>query len=366
MPLTRIVRLMPVLDFGGAESRIKTIAEWLDRERYELRVCTFWKAGHTAEHVEEMGVPVDVLEVDPAVKNARATFRLWQYLRDVEPDILHSSIAEANFHGALAGAAAGVPVRIVEEVGIPDRSTPGRAVFAGIYRLVDAIVGVSEATCDYLRDREWAPADRVRLIHNCVRPQFLEPAPGEPIEVDASFRVVTVGRLAPVKNHKGLIRAFAGVVERVDDAELLIAGEGPMRPDLEALIDELELEEHVELLGFRDDVPRLLESADAFVLPSFSEGLSNALLEAMARGLPVVASDVGGNPEVVEHLGRRWLLAPRDLDAWTARLIQLAEMPGGERDELGERARGVIEEHFSPEVYTEHLEAMYDELLERS
>ncbi|MFP4601149.1 MAG: glycosyltransferase, partial [Persicimonas sp.] len=327
---------------------------------FDLSVCTFWGEGYIAREVEKLGVDVHILGVDPAIRNPRATVALYRFLSDLQPDILHSSIAEANFHGAIAGALAGVPARIVEEVGVPTRSELAHRIMGAIYATTQAVVGVSQATCDYLIERENAPADRVRRVYNCVRPAFLEEGIEPSLPPTDRFRVLAVGRLVPVKNHKGFLRAFRRVVDANPQVELKLAGDGPLRGDLEALVEELELGEHVELLGFRDDVRELLASADCFVLPSFSEGLSISLVEALAMRRPPLVSRVGGNPEVVGKLDDSLLLEPDDTQGWADAILSLAELDAEERAEIGERARRVVEDYFSPTVYTRTLESLYE------
>lgn len=359
----RLTLLVPVLDFGGVETRIVIQAEQMRGRVAELRVCTFWKPGATAERLRAIGVPVDVLGVSPSIRNPLATLQLARYLRKHQPNILHASIGEANWHGLIAGALAGVPVRITEEVGIPTRSALTRRVFPWLYKLAHRMIGVSQATCNFLTDRDGADPEKVRLLYNAADASFFEEPPADDRPQGAPFRILTVGRLDPVKNQAMLIRAFARLREQVPEAELHIAGEGPSRTELEALIRTLDLSDHVRLLGFRDDVRELLARADLFVLPSHSEGHPVALVEAMACEVPVVASDVGGVAEVIHELGEEYLLSPTDEEGWTAAMARMAAMAPEEREALGRQARQLVIERFSPETYIANLEALYAEVL---
>ena len=206
-----------MLDFGGVESRILIQAEEMRDRVGELRVCTFWKAGAAAERLRGQGIPVDVLGVDPSIRNPRATARLTAYLRKHKPDILHACIGEANWHGLIAGALAGVPVRIVEEVGMPSRSALTRRAFPWLYRLAHRVVGVSQATCDFLAGPDGADPAKVRLVYNAADAAFFEEPPADDRAPDAPFRVLAVGRLDPIKNQAMLIRAFGRLCEQVPE-----------------------------------------------------------------------------------------------------------------------------------------------------
>lgn len=363
LPKSRLVLLVPVLDFGGVESRILIQAEEMQSRVGEVRICTFWKAGAAAERLRGQGIPVDVLGVDPSIRNPRATVRLRAYLRKHKPDILHACIGEANWHGLIAGALAGVPVRIVEEVGMPFRSALTQRAFPWLYRLAHCVVGVSQATCDFLAGPDGADPAKVRLVYNAADAAFFESPPVDERAPESPFRVLAVGRLDPVKNQTMLIRAFAGLRKQVSTAELYIAGEGPSRSELEMLIRSLNVGDHVRLLGFRSDVRELLAQADLFVLPSHSEGHPIALVEAMACELPVLASDVGGVGEVIHELGEEYLLSPTDEAGWTAAMTLMAVKTPGERKALGRQARQLVIERFSPETYVANLVALYEDLL---
>jgi glycosyltransferase involved in cell wall biosynthesis len=359
----KVVRLLPTLDFGGVESRAILQAGLLDRERFDLRVCTFWRDGEAGAKIRALGVPVDVLDVDPSVRNPNATLALWHYLHTQRPDVLHASISEAMFHGAWASYAAGVPLRIIEEVGRPTRSQAGHVAFAAISMLVNRVVGVSQITCDYLIKEDRMAAERVRLIYNCGKPEYFAQPPVERLRApDAPLRIFTAGRLVPVKNHSALLDVMAELVlVRGLNVRLEIAGDGPLREELAARIRALGLSAHVMLLGFRDDIRALLDASDVFVLPSFDEGCSVALIEAMASGILVVGSTAGGILEVLGELSANYAIPASDIQGWADVLERIYHLPAAARHTLGQQARHIAEERFSPARYIKNLEDMYME-----
>jgi len=359
----RIVRLIPVLDFGGVESIFVLQSKLIDRTSFDFRVCTFWKKGAAARDVEAAGIEVDELGVDPSIRNPGAARRLISYLRRTKPDVVHASIGEANFHAALVSKLCGVPATIIEEQGLPTRKRLGRLVHAGLYRRVDAVVGVSGTSCAYLTEREWAPRAKVHKIYNCARSEFFTARP-EQAAGERPFTALLVGRLVEVKNHERLLRALPAVVERHPTFRLQIAGEGPLREKMLELIAQLGLTNNVEMLGFRSDILSLLQGADVFLLPSLSEGCSLALAEAMAAGTPVIGADVGGIPEVMREVGERWLIPSTDIQAWSRALLAMVDLSEDERRALGQTAAEVAK-RFSPETNIAAIQQLYRQLLAR-
>lgn len=352
--------MIPVLDFGGVESRFVMLSRLIDRTRFDFRVCTFWKAGAAARAVRELGVEVDELGVDPAVRNPRASLALFEYWRRIRPRVVHSTIGEANFHTALTAKLAGVKGTIIEESGLPNRRLGPRLIHAALYRNVDAVVAVSATSQRYLREREYAPKSKLRLIYNSARPEFFELRPRQP-RGDGRFTILTAGRLAAVKNHRRFLEALRLVVRKHPQVRFQIAGEGPLAHETAGWVRELELEAHVELLGFRTDVMQLLLQADVFVLPSLSEGCSVALAEAMALGTPVIGSNVGGIPEVMSQLGRQWLPEATDIEGWAGALIRMIELSDSERGKLGLEAKAAAV-RFAPHANVQAVQNLYDEL----
>ena len=154
------------------------------------------------------------------------------------------------------------------------------------------------------------------------------------------------------------------VVEAHPGVLLSIAGEGPLRATLEQEIAKLDLTEHLRLLGFREDVKDLLAAADVFVLPSQTEGLPLALVEAMAMRLPIISARVGGVPEIASAFGEEWLLEPFDEEGWAAAICALLSKSAAERLALGERARAIVEHEFTPAAYTARLEELWNRRLD--
>lgn len=165
---------------------------------------------------------------------------------------------------------------------------------------------------------------------------------------DDNVAIGIVGRLDPVKDHHSLLRAFAAAAQNCPEARLIVVGDGVLRQNIADQVKELRIADRVQLLGERQDVAAILKALDCFTLTSVAEGISNTILEAMATGLPVIATRVGGNPELVEHGVTGQLVEPKDVGALT-RAIETYSQDGALCQRQGEAARRRSEKHFSLE-----------------
>jgi glycosyltransferase involved in cell wall biosynthesis len=363
--VTKVIRLLPELDFGGVESRIEVQARLHDRGAYDLRVCTFHKPGKTARLLADLGVPVDVLQVSPAPRNLRAPLALARYLRKQRPDILHASISEANFHGLMAGRLAGVPVVIAEETGMPNHDRVARLAYRGVYQLASTVVAVTKAIAAYVREVDKAPAARVRVIYNCAAPSYFPSVRASSARSEGVVNVLLVGRLVPVKNQQFFLDVLAELLPSYPNVHVKIAGDGPLRSQLQDAINRKGLATRVQLLGLRTDVGSLLAEAHVFALPSLSEGCSISLIEAMASGTLAVGSDVPGIREVMGALAEDWTCPPNDPADWGRLLRRAIELDADERGRIARAGQARVYQQFSPTSYVNNLEAMYRELSPR-
>ncbi len=352
------MRLLPRLDFGGVESRVVTLSKLIDRSRFDFRACTIGSGGATLAKVREAGTTTYELGQATNPRNLRAYWALLAHLRSHPVDIVHSSIAEANLRAAVARLCGVVPRLIVEEVGTPKRSALGRRLSGLAARSADLVVGVSQETCEYLSREEGVPASKVRFINNTVDPLFFELSMSE----RAGCSLLAVGRLVPEKDHLTLLRAMSLAIKTVPQLTLTIVGEGPLRATLETALDELRLREHVTLAGYKGDVPALLQGADAFVMPSVTEGTSIALAEAMAAGIPIVASRVRGILAVMGEYDPRWLIPAGEVARWADALIAFSGTAPEQRRQLGSSARAIAGRRVSVQAYKASLEAVYADL----
>lgn len=328
----RIAQIIPSLRVGGLEKVVLRLVESLG-DPIEHLVVTPSIDGPLRQHFPRSVRVVPMAEHHPSDRwNALRMARLFRAFR---PDIVHTR--NWTCIDAVIGARlAGVPVVIHGEHGRDASDPQGRNPLRRRVRrllapLVTEFVTVSRDLARWLTEDVGIPARKVTHICNGVDTDRFLPgdrdAARRAIGVPDGLAVVgTVGRLDPVKDHMGLIRAFAeGVAYRA--AILVIVGDGPTRPELAELVRTLGIEDRVRLLGERADIPLVLRALDLFVLPSVGEGISNAILEAMATGLPVVATRVGGNGELVSDGLTGRLIEPRSTAALAQAIRQYLDDP---------------------------------------
>ncbi len=373
-----VAHLIYRLTRGGLENGLVNLINSMPGSRYRHAVLCITGFDDFRDEIRQPGVPVFALEKRPG-HDPGYYRRLWVLLRKLRPQILHTRTFAA-LDSLWVGVAAGVAARVHGEHGrdLDDwaREPRRRRVVRRLTdRIIDHYIAVSDDIATCLRRHLGVSAQRVTRIYNGVDTKRFHPAkepsrsgypPG--FEEPEALIIGTVGNLRPVKNPEGLVRAFS-LLRRVCEQEwerlrLVLIGEGPLFNACAGLVSALGLEGRVWLAGRRSEVPELLRGMDIFVLPSHAEGTSNAILEAMATGLPVVAVDTGGNAELVRHEETGLLAAssePGALAATLARYVRDGEL----RRRHGAAGR-VRAGRFSLEEMAGAYAAVYDRVLENS
>ncbi len=350
----RVVHVTLGLDMGGLEKLLVEFARHADRDRHELRFVSLSTRGPLADDVERCGWPVTALE-EPDGLRPGLVFRLAGLFRRWRADVVHTHDDKPLLYAASAARLARVPRVIHTRHGQSYTITRRQIALVNLAaRLTDRFVCVSEDAAR-LTVRQGVAARRVGTVWNGIdltRFRYQAARPDGP--------AVIVARLNPEKDIETLLRATALAVREAPDFRLEVAGNGPCLPALKQTAAELGLGEHVRFLGEVRDVPGLLARARFFVLSSVSEGVSLTLLEAMASGLAVAATRVGGNPEVVVD-GETGLLVPaREPAALAAALLRL-HRDAAERGRMGTAGRRRVEEHFDVRGMVARYEALYRE-----
>lgn len=354
-----VVHMVLSVNIGGLEKVVYDLVRSVDRRRFPARILCLSEVGALGPAFEKIGVPVESLGVHDQgpLRGIRAAARR---LRELRPDILHTHNSVPHLVGAPAGWLGGVPVVV--------HTRHGRHLFKGwkerlanglASRLTRHVVAVSNDAADVARKCDRIPEEKLDIIWNGID---LDEHPASRGIARRGSRAIHVARLEEtVKDQSTLLRAVRIVADAEPQFAIDIVGDGPSRAALEALCDELRLRRHVHFLGPRHDVRKLLEQSCLFALSSTSEGLSISVLEAMAAGLPVVATDVGGNPEVVIH-GETGLLVPaRSPEKLAAAVLELwRDFQRAER--MGQAGRVRVEEHFDLRRVAAKYEALYSRL----
>jgi glycosyltransferase involved in cell wall biosynthesis len=366
--------LIDKLQRAGAQVHLAALVRGLDRERFSPEVRCLMRGGPLFDELAREGVAVESFDL-PTIYGPRAWrafARLVRALRRAHVDVVHCYLVSANIFGGLAARAAGIPVVTSRrDVGI-SRNWRLR-LFEGtvVNPLVDAVTANSASVAAAARAERFLAAEKVTLIPNGVDLQRFDPArhPAEAaraaLGLSAEEMVVgSVGHLSPVKGHADLLEAAAVLARGGTPLRVLLVGDGPLRASLEDTARSLGIPERVVFAGVRDDVPAVLAAMDVFVLPSHTEGMSNALLEAMAMARPIVATAVDGNADVVRDGVTGRLVPPRDPPTLAGALAALLDDPAAARS-LGCAARRHVAEEHSLPVMVSRYERLYQELARR-
>ena len=374
MSTQRVVHVSLGTHVGGMEKLLVEFARFTDRSQFDLTFVSLQQRGDLASQIESYDCPVIAMNKTEGLKPALVA-RLAKTLRRIQPDVVHTHNTAAYVYGVAAAAIARVPRIIHTRHGQRfDSSRRQTMLFRGLSRWVERVVSVSSDGRQLTIDEGISPTKASTICNgvDLTRFPFVQNRP--------RGRAVVVARLSPEKDIVSLIRAMgilqetygrlseqprALVADRNDNAVsfaspwcLDIVGDGSERSSLESISRSLGLENVVEFHGMRDDVPTVLATASLFVLPSVTEGISLTLLEAMATGLPVVACDVGGNPEVVAHEETGILVPPQDPPALAEAMRTLQE-DVTVAQQYGDAGRARVETKFCVRKMVRAYETLY-------
>jgi glycosyltransferase involved in cell wall biosynthesis len=365
---------------GGTERQTVQLTRLLHESgRYQLHVACLAPEGPLRVEVERLGyreIPSFPLTSFYDRNALRQLRRFVAYLREHEIDVIHVHDFYTNIFGMFGAALARVPVRLAsrrETDGI--RSRAQRIVERRAYDLAHTVVANAEAVRAQLL-REGLPPEKVVTVYNGLDAARFAPQPGWrreeilaalglPHEGNRRFVTIVANMLHPMKDQATFLRAAQRVRAEVPEAAFVLAGEGGLTEPLRALAAELGLAEDAFFVGRCARIAELLYVSDVGVLSSKGvEGLSNSIIEYMAAGLPVVATDIGGAREAVVEGETGYIVPPEDAETLAARIISLLREPERARA-MGERGRQVVAQEFSCEARLARTERLYDELLAR-
>jgi len=350
-----LLHVQKVSGISGSEAHLLTLLPGLRARGWDARMLMLHEgepgADEFAAQLDAAGVPVERMHAD-LLTPARLAARLARH----RPRILHTHLVHADVLGQVAGTIARVPLRISTKHGF-DPFREHRVVaaadrFAG--RRAHVHIAISRGLARYLDEVEGFDERSFEIVHYGIPTGPGPAASGDPL------RILCVGRLIPVKGHSVLLDAFSRARAELPGLTLAIAGSGPLEEKLRTRADE-----GVDWLGHVSPVEPELERAGIVVVPSLGEGFGMVALEAMARGRAVVASDVGGLPEIVADGETGLLVPPGDADALAAALLALARDPARARV-LGEAGRRRAQVEFSVERCVERTDALYRAALART
>jgi glycosyltransferase involved in cell wall biosynthesis len=355
----RIVQLVENLEVGGLERLAVDLAIAQQQSGHQAIVYCLHEAGPLSGRLDAAGIPVVAFSKPPGFSPG-AVLRIARRLRIDRADVIHGHNPGVHHYAALAARLAGVPVAInTRHSASTSKGLPYQERY---FRWVKPLTSHVVFVCDYVRrllepKLQYPPAKCSVILNGIPLEGFLA-RPASPGSRQPRIRFGTIGRLVPAKGHSILIDAFSRISREAPGAELSIFGYGSLDAELAAQIARLGLEGRVRLEGRTDDSPGALAGLDVFILSSVNEGLPLVILEAMAAGLPILSTSVGGVPEVLPKESS-WLCPPGDAEALAAAMLQAARC----RDlrERGETSRRGAAANYG----LEHMVRRYEELYRR-
>ncbi len=376
-PRPLVLHLVHRFDTGGLENGIVNLINHMPHDAYRHAVVAL------TEVVPAFSRRIQRDDVEFVSLHKSPGHGLWMYpqlfalFRRMKPAVVHTrNLAPLEFQ--VPAWLARVPVRVHGEhgrdVGDYDGTSRKYQWLRRVYRpFVQHYFALSRDLAGYLTDKVGVPQRRVTQVYNGVdsvrfhpAPGGPQPIPGCPFAAPAHWLVGTVGRMQTVKDQPTLARAFIRALQLAPALShrlrLVMVGDGPLREQVLAVLRSAGVEDLAWLPGERDDVPEVMRGLDCFVLPSLAEGISNTILEAMASGLPVVATRVGGNAELVRHGATGEIVPAADAEAIAGSLVRLATAPE-HAAALGRAGRADAEQNFSMQAMVAKYQDVYDRQL---
>ena len=364
---TKVMFLIWSLDQGGAEQVVLNLAIGLDRQKFEPVICCLNEKGRYAFRAEAAGIRIEALG-----KRGRVDFgflgRLTKLIRREKIDLIHSHLFTSNLWGRVASWITGVPI-VSTEHNVDHWKKPYHFWMDRIVACISAkVICVSKKVEDFYLEKVPALRSRTLVIYNGIDTEFFKPG-GEREKVRERLGIPVgrliagaVGRLVPQKRQQDFIEALAQLKRAGQNVGGILVGDGPERSALEKKAQEAGLTKEIIFTGFCDNTPELYAAMDVFVLCSEREGFPMTVLEAMAAGLPVVATDVGGVSECVENGKTGFLIQPGDPEAIAHALLRLFANTDI-RTFLAQNAGELVRNEFSIMQMAERHEELYSEVL---
>ncbi|HLK68129.1 MAG TPA: glycosyltransferase [Bryobacteraceae bacterium] len=367
----KLLQMLTNFHIGGTERQVANLALGIDSSHFDLHLACLRNSGELLTELETLRVPREEFRIGPlySPKTFWQGIRLARYVRRNLIQIVHSYGFYPNVFTVPVARMAGASIVVASIRDTGDILSPiQRRVQKMVCKLADCVLVNAEAIRESLIQQGYDPCNIVVIRNGITVSRFERKQRGailrQELGLPAAARLVGVfSRLNRMKGVEYFLEAAKVLAERLPDVCFLVVGDGGIRPELEERAARLGLGGRIVFTGFRSDIPDLLSEAAVSVLPSLSEGISNTLLESMASGVPVVATRVGGNPEVVEDGVSGLLVPPRDSAALAAAIGRILE------DEqlasaLGQAGMRRVSELFSIESSVHQTEHLYERLVE--
>lgn len=367
---TNVVHLVEELTIGGLEKILTAIVLNLNKKKYNVSVWCLREGGFFADKLVKEGIDVKVLHISTS-RNPLSIYKLYRLLKSHKFDIIHTHAYSAGTIGRISAFLAGVPVIISHNHSVYGYYHKYYHFVEWLLSLItDSVICISEVVNRFANEAQRINFRKLITIHNGIddvcavtekRCFDLRKELGIPIHHSV------IGTIAHLEEHKGLeylLEAASLLLALRRDISFLIVGEGALKRTLKKLCINLKIEKNVIFAGERSDIPEILFSIDIFVLPSLREGLPLTILEAMACGKPVIATNVGGVSEVVKNGVSGILVPPGDPEAIHGAMIELLG-DTEKMNKIGSEGKRICNENFNSRIMVEKIEDLYDFLVKK-
>lgn len=369
MKKLRILFVHATLEVGGAEELRLTILKYLDLNKFDVEICCISEKGQIGEEIEKLGIKFHILNRSKRWFDFGTTVSLYRLLRKRHYDVVQSSLSPANWHTLIACKFTNIPSVICEEHSYEERYNKKLGIVFRKFNRFFAkychyIIVPSNFVASKISDEEGIPIDKFKLIYNAIDPLKFEVKESKhmlrtgynfPLENKVLIYVAT---LSKIKGHIYLLKAFEDIIRYYPDIKLVLVGDGPLKKELASYTRSRLIHHNVLFLGCRRDIPKLLKCSDIFISPTLVEGFGINLLEAMYMGLPCIASNVGGIPEIITHDYSGLLVRPGNPSELRDKIVKLIE-DKELADRLGKAGQKSVKERFLPSLYVQKLEQLW-------
>jgi len=363
-PPKRIFYLITDLDVGGAESMLFELAQRIDKNKFIPEIGCLKGKGIVGEKLEALGIKVRCFCVEKPW-HIYKLLKIASFLKKGRFDILHSYLFHANIIGRICGRIAGIPI-IISSIRVCEKKKLYHLWMDKITNwMVSLEICVSKEVKNFTIEKAGIPEYKLEIVENGISDSFLDAVTSHRNKKAHSLVVGTIARLSRQKGIEYLLYAAKRVIEQFSDIAFIIAGKGPLASQLKELSIELGISDKVKFLGFKNNIPELLSVIDIFVLPSLWEGMPNVVLEAMAAGKPVIATDTGGSKDIIRSNVNGVLVEPENSEALAEAILKLLGDPA-QRQRLGQSARETVKKRFSIDKTISKTEQVYTQFLNLS
>jgi glycosyltransferase involved in cell wall biosynthesis len=360
------------MGMGGADKLLMTAAQAMQSHGHSVRIVSLTALGPMGLEAQSLGIPTESLNMPRGLPDPRALIRLIRLVHSWKPDVVHSHMVHANLMARVLRLFVRVPALVSTIHNINEGGRARMLAYRLSNGLVDHMTIVSEAAADRFVSEGIVPRRLLTVIPNGVDVELFRNVSSsardtirESVGASQLFIWLAVGRFEVAKDYPNMLQAFAMVCEREPQAVLLLVGRGSLQRETETLVRALGLGDSVRFLGVRHDIPEVMSAADAYVMSSAWEGMPMVLLEAAAASLPIVATRVGGNHEVVQEGETGFLVPPGHAEALAEKMIRMMKLSSDQRRAMGALAREHVRTEYGLVRVAEQWESLYSQVLTR-